>query len=282
VVNAEAEILGVFPRTPRGESWQKVIKEATRALTQARTDCGKDAELEHRRGKYKTGTDGWSIGGGQREPMQLVEKTVRAKKAVRALLDNQAVKDIAGFGNNCLKTYAPDLYAYYETTKAKIGEQLPHLKPSFTNSVFAGVTFNLGPKTVTYGHRDHQNIPFGWCCVTALGDFDDTKGGHVILWDLKLVIRVPAGASYLIPSAILKHSNVDIGAEETRMSVTQYSAGGLFRWVACGMRSQAVYEREGNRLPSGQDRWNEGVALLRKWSGNHAKPVPDHIDNAET
>ncbi|RDX44521.1 hypothetical protein OH76DRAFT_1303622, partial [Lentinus brumalis] len=192
----------------------------------------------HRRGPYATVAGGWSYGGGQPEPMNLVEKTVKAQRTLRKLLDNQAVRDIAGFGNSCLKTYAPDLYVYYETTQAKIAAQFPKLKPVFTNSVFAGVTFNLGPRTVTFGHRDHHNLPFGWCCVTALGDFDHEQGGHLVLWDLKLVIQTPAGASYLIPSAILKHSNVDIGKQETRMSITQYSAGGLFRWVACGMRSQ--------------------------------------------
>ncbi len=151
----------------------------------------------------------------------------------------------------------------------------------FTNSVFAGVTFNLGPRTVTFGHRDHHNLPFGWCCVTALGDFDHEQGGHLVLWDLKLVIQIPAGASYLIPSAILKHSNVDIGKQETRMSITQYSAGGLFRWVACGMRSQAAYMGEGNTMTSRQERWDEGIALLRRWSGNPEKAARSHVEQRE-
>ncbi|KAJ7156364.1 hypothetical protein C8R46DRAFT_1226585 [Mycena filopes] len=29
------------------------------------------------------------------------------------------------------------------------------------------------------GHRDFANLAFGWCAITALGDYDFTKGGHV-------------------------------------------------------------------------------------------------------
>ncbi len=32
--------------------------------------------------------------------MNLVEKTVKAQRTLRKLLDNQAVRDIAGFGNS--------------------------------------------------------------------------------------------------------------------------------------------------------------------------------------
>ncbi|TFK79238.1 hypothetical protein K466DRAFT_505888 [Polyporus arcularius HHB13444] len=270
IVNSEGELLAIFPHTPKGSTWQQVIQDATIVMSEARAESGKDSAIVHRRGAYCTEVDGWSYGGGQ--PVS-TSVNYRSKQALHKLRESPAVQKIAGFGNDCLKTYAPDLYVYYETTRNKIEEQFPELERVFTNSVFASTTFNLGPRTVTFGHRDHQNLPFGWCCVTALGNFDDTKGGHLILWDLNLVIRIPAGATYLIPSAILKHSNVDIAPGETRMSITQYSAGGLFRWVACGMRSQAAYVREGNKMPSGEDRWHEGIALLRKWSGNPDKPI---------
>ncbi|KAJ7620521.1 hypothetical protein DFH06DRAFT_1010638, partial [Mycena polygramma] len=38
--------------------------------------------------------------------------------------------------------------------------------------------------------------------------FDPNLGGHLILWDLNLVIRFPPGSSIFIPSALLRHSNV--------------------------------------------------------------------------
>ncbi|KAJ8079988.1 hypothetical protein PM082_016814 [Marasmius tenuissimus] len=36
-------------------------------------------------------------------------------------------------------------------------------------------------------HRDHLNWAFGWCAITALGDFDPTRSARLILWELKLV-----------------------------------------------------------------------------------------------
>ncbi len=160
----------------------------------------------------------------------------------------------------------PEVYNEYARTLDQICNEDTTLRRPFENNVFAGVTFNLGPRVVTLRHRDHLNLPFGWCCVTVFGDFDYTRGGHLVLWDLGLVIEIPPGATFLIPSAILEHSNLDIAEGETRMSVTQYSAGGLFRWIRCGSRTQAAFERDGNRVETGRGRWQAGVALLGKWS----------------
>ncbi|KAJ7937906.1 hypothetical protein B0H13DRAFT_1580401, partial [Mycena leptocephala] len=66
--------------------------------------------------------------------------------------------------------------------------------------------------------------------------FDPDFGGHLVLWDLKLVIRFPPGATILIPSAIVRHSNVPIRPDERRCSFTQYTAGGLFRWIRDGFK----------------------------------------------
>ncbi|RPD67975.1 hypothetical protein L226DRAFT_548703 [Lentinus tigrinus ALCF2SS1-7] len=140
------------------------------------------------------------------------------------------------------------------------------LRRNFPNNAFAGVTFNLGPRTVTYPHLDQANLATGMCCVTALGDFDYRRGGHLILWDLGLVIQVPPGATYLIPSAILVHSNVDIGEKETRMSITQYSAGHLFSWVRGGMTSLSNVKQSGGSVESGEIRWKRGMDLLRQWT----------------
>ncbi|KAF7319616.1 hypothetical protein HMN09_00302000 [Mycena chlorophos] len=102
---------------------------------------------------------------------------------------------------------------------------IPHLRRIFTRgtSVFPTCTFNFGPQTVTVPHLDLLNLAWGWCFITALGDFDPTKGGHLILWDLKRFIRFPPGATIAIPSALLRHSNVAIQQTETRYSFTHRS-----------------------------------------------------------
>lgn len=104
------------------------------------------------------------------------------------------------------------------------------------------VAFNLGRQVATKKHIDVQNCPFGWCTITALGDFDATKGGHIILWDLKLVLEFPAGSCICLPSALITHSNIPTSSTETRMSFTQYCPGEIFRHIENGFRTDGNLE----------------------------------------
>jgi hypothetical protein len=121
----------------------------------------------------------------------------------------------------------------------KLHEWNPSLKRNFAAkiSVFAAATFNFGPRTVTFPHIDFANLAWGWCAITALGNFDPNKGGHLILWDLKLIIRFPPGSTIFIPSALIRHSNTSIQAHEKRFSFTQYTSAIIFRFVENGFRS---------------------------------------------
>lgn len=101
--------------------------------------------------------------------------------------------------------------------------------------VFPCRSFNLGDRSTSLPHTDDGNLAQSWCSITPLGTFDPKKGGHLILWDFGLVVEFPAGSTALIPSALIKHSNVPIQAGEKRYSIIQYAAGGLFRWVENGL-----------------------------------------------
>lgn len=119
----------------------------------------------------------------------------------------------------------------------------PSLYKPFHNVVFPMLTFNLGPRTVTFPHRDHLNYAPGWCAITSMGDYDPEKGGHLVLWDLGLIIEFPPGSTILIPSSTMLHSNTEVGRHETRMSITQYAPAGLFRWVEAGYRTVSELQR---------------------------------------
>ncbi|KAJ7724706.1 hypothetical protein B0H14DRAFT_2268574, partial [Mycena olivaceomarginata] len=69
------------------------------------------------------------------------------------------------------------------------------------------------------------------CAVQSLGPFNAAKGGHLVLWDLKMVVEFPTGALILLPSATISHFNVALEVGEERISFTQFTAGGLFWWV---------------------------------------------------
>lgn len=135
--------------------------------------------------------------------------------------------------------YAPKLYRCYSDNLEKLFKRETYLRPNHTGSIFPAATFNLGPNTVTLDHTDPGNVAYGWCALTALGKFNAKTGGHLILFDLGLVIQFPPGSTILIPSSVFRHGNTPISAGESRLSITQYCAGGLFRWVKYGFKSAA-------------------------------------------
>ena len=97
---------------------------------------------------------------------------------------------------------------------------------------------------VTFEHSDFGNKANGVCPIWCGGDFNFRKGGHLILRQLKLAIQFPPGSLAIIPSATLKHGNTSIADDETRVSFTQYTAGGLFRWVQYGFRTWKMLEQK--------------------------------------
>ncbi|KAJ6571908.1 hypothetical protein B0H19DRAFT_1209087 [Mycena capillaripes] len=105
--------------------------------------------------------------------------------------------------------WAPCLYKYYHKHNRKLCQHFPHLRRTFTKSVFSGAAFNFGPNVWTFKHRDILNLPFG---------------RHLVLWDLMLVIEFPPGALVLILSATLSHSNVPVQPGDKHISFTQFTA----------------------------------------------------------
>ena len=85
--------------------------------------------------------------------------------------------------------------------------------------VFPCRTFNLAKQSVSVPHTDHNNLAQGWCSITALGDFSPTLGGHLVLWDLGVVVEFPPNSTILIPSSLIIHSNTPIQPDEVRHSI---------------------------------------------------------------
>lgn len=237
------------------------------------------APAAHRRGLFAAVTVGLSYGQGQTTPSRLRSDYPQLGQQ---LVSDPAFQEIAAFGSGklflpqrnpysnllaMLAFWAPSLYQYYRSCNSRLDPRLATPRP-FSRSVFASCTFNLGPNAWTFKHCDVLNLPFGWCPVTSLSDFDPTKGGHLVLWDVKLVIEFPPGSTILIPSATIAHSNVPVAKHEHRASFTQYSAGGLFRYVDNDFMTAAELaaknpEKYQENLDKKEDRWEMGVGL---WS----------------
>ncbi|THV02225.1 hypothetical protein K435DRAFT_653767 [Dendrothele bispora CBS 962.96] len=165
-------------------------------------------------------------------------------------------------------TWAPRLWSYYSTYQKKLLASDPSLKTPFSNSVWSTVTFNFGPQTVCFPHVDNSNLPFGWCAIWALGDFDPKQSAHLILWDLRLVIEFPPGSLAFIPSSVFPHSNVTILQHEKRYSFTQFTPGSLFRWVDQGYQTQEMWRASQTdaqvqeEAEKAKKRWTMGLGLL--------------------
>ncbi|KIJ96780.1 hypothetical protein K443DRAFT_134056 [Laccaria amethystina LaAM-08-1] len=139
--------------------------------------------------------------------------------------------------------------------------------PSFVRMAghASGIFATWAPRLHSY-YADH---------LQKLLDHDETltrnfenSGGHLVLWDLGLVIEFPPGSTIFIPSASLEHSNASIQKEERRYSFTQYTAGGTFRWVGYGFQKADEYfaslseEEQQAAAGEGRDRLAFGLSLF--------------------
>ncbi|KAI0644163.1 hypothetical protein C8Q79DRAFT_1002104 [Trametes meyenii] len=231
-------VVGGFPGRPEDPSWDSVVADATTAMQKAAGSCKfKDEQVKHRRGNYPALDAGVSYGGGQQVPTNL-KHTKKNGRALQELRSHPAMVRLAGFGSSALATYAPRVHRNIRSKLGAIHKHNPSLRVNFTNSIFPGAAFNFGPSTVCFVHVDWANDSCGFCHVVALGDFDPQQGGHLVLFPFKLVVEFPPGSSILLMSAVVLHANTPIQLGETRMSFTQYCAGGLLRWVDAGFRTQ--------------------------------------------
>ncbi|KAF9491270.1 hypothetical protein BDN71DRAFT_1341401, partial [Pleurotus eryngii] len=184
----------------------------------------------HRRRNFPALAIGISYGNGQTVPARLAAgDTGPHAEGLHHLLGIPAVQCIAAFRDSMFQLWAPRLYSHYREHIESMHQALLHLSRNFQRSIFSYATFNFSPNIQTFAHQDTLNLAYSWCSITALGQFDHTKGGHLVLWDARMIIKFPAGFTVLIlPSAIL-HSNIAVQQDEERASFTQYCAGGIFQ-----------------------------------------------------
>lgn len=163
------------------------------------------------------------------------------------------------------------MFEHYVRTFKSLFNHHPGLRHNFSNSIFPAATFNLGPDTVALGHQDYGNLAFGMCALSSLGPYNPKKGGHLVLFNLKIVIEFPPGSTILIPSATVEHGNTAIQHGESRMSLAQYAAGGLFRWVAYGFQSAlSLLSQSGGQARKSEidgapgSRWKWGLNFFSK------------------
>ncbi|KAJ3506660.1 hypothetical protein NMY22_g17177 [Coprinellus aureogranulatus] len=245
-MDAVREVHGLFIQVGKGGNW-------------------KGSDLCHKRGrKFPVINVGNGVGTGnppynQRNPGHEAEAKV--------LLESQALRRLAVHQSEAFKSMVPRVYDEYHAKTVEFRSNTS-VRPNWDQSIFSSAACNLGPRVATVFHRDCKNLPGGFCAIHALGDFDHTKGGHLVLKELKLIIQFPAGAMILIPSAMITHGNTPVQLHETRTSFTQYTSGSVFRWVDNGCRTESAFKVADpagyeQKMKEKATRWKNGLKL---WS----------------
>lgn len=303
------EVVVLLAGKPRDLSYEENLRGLEKAVTDSGERFAFSArQRENRRGSYLAISTGVSIGSGstvrglksasgfleltgvcKKVPGGLKLGSRENEKIVEGLLEEKGMRRIVGFvkrkyfietnqttvklthSSGSTEVFAPELCKFVTDTLEEVKRSKPSLRYPYRDNPFAAVTFNIGPKVCTVPHKDVMNLSWGWCAVTSLGCYDPKKGGHLVLWDLKLAVEFPPFSTIMLPSAIMKHSNTSIGPTERRSSVTQYNASGLFCWVAHGNSLKA------GRKKSGQAWWDRPKHMFSRISGGSGKGI--HISS---
>ncbi|KAJ3727844.1 hypothetical protein C8R42DRAFT_572634, partial [Lentinula raphanica] len=267
VLDKSGRVISLLAGQPRDPKWDSLMKDLEEQVRSARKEMTfSEKQTKNKRAPCPSVSMGTSFGGGSLYYIKQ-RPTVSNRKILTSIAASQGFQRLIGFTNCVFECFASKIFNLYQDALNSIFSSDPKLK-RWMKSAFAGVSFNLGPYSVSWPHTDSYNLAFGWCAITALGRFDPDKGGHLILWDLGLIVRFPPGSTILIPSALLTHSNLPIQEGEDRYSVLQYSSSGLFQWVYNGYMSDKEFlatrspadirEREWDR----KARWGNGLKMF--------------------
>lgn len=236
ILDSKGRIVAVLVGRPTGDpTWDQVNISAANKFEEARGQLKLSANQKvHRRGRFPALASGISHGGGQLKPSNLDHGP--NDEVLKSLTEHPSFIRMAGFASGAFANWVPKLYKYYADHLDSLLQHDTSLHRPYPNSVWAAATFNFGPTTTCFKHRDSANLPFGICGVEAVGEFDPKLGGHMVLWDAHKVIEFPPGSLILITSSAIAHSNVPVRAGERRYSFTQYTSGAIFRWVDFGFK----------------------------------------------
>ncbi|KIK58913.1 hypothetical protein GYMLUDRAFT_170450, partial [Collybiopsis luxurians FD-317 M1] len=140
---------------------------------------------------------------------------------------------------------------------------------NFDDICFAACHLNLG-HAGTKTHNDLLNVFFAMCVIWCCGPFNHTQGGHIILWELGIVVEFPAGCGFIFPSAMISHGNIPISSNECCHSIAFFTAAGNLHYYCNGFTTDKVFKERVSKwqLQTVQsyrkELWNIGMDMLRE------------------
>ncbi|KAK7025929.1 hypothetical protein VNI00_015844 [Paramarasmius palmivorus] len=274
-------VLGAPP--PSAKDWEELNRGLMKELGDYdRNSAFSKKDMGNRRsgGGYGPRNEGVSHGGGQPRPGNIAIRGITNQAAIKAFSTSSYLGRLVGHTGRLYATYANRLATESRRVMKELALRIPGLEypshPSPEGGYWAARCINSAglsqvAAVCTLPHTDLENWVPGWCCVTAIGDYNPDKGGHLVFWNVGLRIRFPPGCSVLFPSATITHSNTPVQPGEQRYSIVEFSAGGLFRWVYNGFITEeellASLDEDGMKrwAVDRAARWKEEVRMYTKW-----------------
>ncbi|KAJ7156207.1 hypothetical protein C8R46DRAFT_1226442 [Mycena filopes] len=253
LVDKESRVIAILGGRPNDPEYLRLTEDAARELEAARGELNFRADQRTgRRGTFSSATAVWRRAAGN-----LAIPAAMSVVFNRLFLLTCFLR-ISGFANRLFQAWNPAAHALYSLTlDALTSDYNPRLHRNFPPriSVFAAATLNFGPFTITLPHIDALYLAWG-CPLGPTTHYP-----------------LPPGVYHLIPSAILRHSNIPIAEGERRYSFTQFTAAGLFRWVDNGFRTEAGVDEatrddpgaQAQRAAARQTRWATGINSYMRW-----------------
>ncbi|CAA7268275.1 unnamed protein product [Cyclocybe aegerita] len=155
----------------------------------------------------------------------------------------------------------------HDKTPTDLSNWSHNITQNYPDNAFVATSVNFGPHTISIPHYDHANLAWGLCAIFA--------------WKLQLRHKWPphplgAKAHHLLPaqmhhhppSALIKHANMTVAADNHWYSVVQYSTSRLFCFVDNGFMTdgkwfeQATDKQKAKREAKRHVRVKEGIARL--------------------
>ncbi|KAJ7782207.1 hypothetical protein B0H14DRAFT_2630811 [Mycena olivaceomarginata] len=261
LLDAQRRVIAVLGGTPRDHAGWKTVTDGAAALLEERQPRIKLTQeaLHHRRAQDAFPAIARSVahGGGRMEPGE-VHQNVANTLLTDELRAHDYIQRIMSFASSLILLWAPLLNAFYLVNKTLLSAWKPSMR-WHVNTLFAACTFNFGPRAITAPHLDFANLAWGWCSVTALGNFDPDFGGHLILWDLRLVIRFPPrlDAPYpLRPGTAIQRPHPRARAALVHHAVHRGEP------LPVAFQSSASTEEKAVRAAEDAQRWEEGVKMF--------------------
>ncbi|KAF8217889.1 hypothetical protein K438DRAFT_13693 [Mycena galopus ATCC 62051] len=193
VVDSHRWLILLLGGKPRDLLWWQTVTDTAARLMDTLFHRGhfKPEDSVHHRAHpdspYHPLSVGVSHGRGQTAPGKLQNHPDNVAIA-NEMLAHECFGRLSGFTNCLMRVFAPLLAAFCASQLVLLADWNSALCWPFVGSVFAACTFNFGPRAATCPHLDFRNLAWSWCAITALGWFDADLEGHIILWDLKLII----------------------------------------------------------------------------------------------